>query len=145
LIIYHYSSLTFLSLILMLALAACSGVKEKTNEPSARQSVFLGCAGYKAKPNYYGCFGNQLSQFIKKNFNNDVAKKNGVVGRVNSNISFDINAEGKLENIDVKSPHPAVSQEIKRVMSLYPTIKPGLNEGDNVAIRLNSPFSFVIQ
>ncbi|UWX55415.1 TonB family protein [Maribacter litopenaei] len=66
------------------------------------------------------------------------AIKQGLEGRVN--VMFTINAEGNIVDIKKRGPHPLLEDEVERIISRLPQMKPGLKD----SIAVNIPYSIPI-
>ena len=65
----------------------------------------------------------------------------GIQGRVI--VSFVVNRDGSIVEVKAtKSPHPALSKEAERVISLMPKWKPAVQGGKTVRSRFNLPVMF---
>lgn len=65
----------------------------------------------------------------------------GIQGRVI--VSFVVNRDGSIVEVKAtKSPHPALSKEAERVISLMPKWKPAMQGGKTVRSRFNLPVMF---
>ncbi len=65
----------------------------------------------------------------------------GIQGRVI--VSFVVNRDGSIVEVKTtKSPHPALSKEAERVISLMPKWKPAVQGGKTVRSRFNLPVMF---
>lgn len=156
LIDYQYCKLTIISISLIFAVAGCSTAKvEKPAEKlvaSADKSysltsypVFPGCEKFTKQANLHQCLENKVGKYFRKKFNTDVAEETGLSGRLRSYIQFSVNTNGKADDIRVKSPHPAIKREAIRILKLLPLIKPGVSNGEKVAVKFTLPFTFVVE
>ncbi|MFT5257278.1 MAG: hypothetical protein ACI9KF_000905 [Arenicella sp.] len=57
---------------------------------------------------------------------------------------FKIDSNGDIKKVKVKSPHPEITLEIKKVMYTLPKILPGKINGNNVDVTFNIPFTLII-
>ncbi|MFB6341537.1 TonB family protein [Saccharicrinis sp. FJH62] len=73
----------------------------------------------------------------------DVAKKNGIQGRVY--INFIVEEDGSLSNIEVKrGVDPSLDKEAVRVIKAMPNWKPGVQRGKMVRVSFMLPINFVL-
>ncbi|MFC0875413.1 TonB family protein [Saccharicrinis sp. FJH2] len=73
----------------------------------------------------------------------DVAKKNGIQGRVY--INFIVEEDGSLSNIEVKrGVDPSLDKEAVRVIKAMPKWKPGVQRGKRVRVSFMLPINFVL-
>ncbi len=83
-----------------------------------------------------------LYEFFKANLQYpERAREKGTEGVVVT--SFIVDAEGNLKDINViKNLDPFMDAEAKRVVSIMPKWKPGMQGGKNVAVQLVQPVRF---
>jgi protein TonB len=71
------------------------------------------------------------------------AKSEGVQGTVY--VTYLINKEGKVTNVEIlKSVHPSLDREAKRVVWLIPDMVPGKQRGNPVNVRYVFPVKFIL-
>lgn len=83
-----------------------------------------------------------LQKFIESKINYpDKAQLNGIEGRVF--VSFVVGKEGNVKNVNViRSEHPSLNAEAKRVISELTNWKPGKNKGSFVNVAYSFPVNF---
>ncbi|MFP4844260.1 energy transducer TonB [Winogradskyella sp. PE311] len=86
-----------------------------------------------------------VSKIVTDNFNIEVASDLSLKGKQRILTQFKINEEGYIEDIKVRSTHPALEKEAKRVMKLLPQFKPGKQSGKNIATIYSLPIVFLIE
>ena len=104
--------------------------------------IFPGCEDVNPKERK-NCFSQKISEHIKKNFNYPKeAKKNRITGKVIA--SFIINKEGEIQNITTRGPENGkiLEDEARRIISLLPKMKPGIQRGEPVNVRYSIPLNF---
>ncbi len=69
----------------------------------------------------YGCFKKNLENFIIKNLNQELIKKEKVTGELKTNISFKINKKGLITDVNCYSISSAFDAEINRIVQLFGT------------------------
>ncbi len=86
-----------------------------------------------------------IYMLIGKNVNYPVyCKENGIEGKVK--ISFIINVEGKIDNLEViYSKHEDFTKEVLHAMKLMPTFTPGTYEGVQAPIPVTLPILFSLK
>ncbi len=95
-------------------------------------------------PEYSG--GQQaLFDFIKSNVEYPVeAKKEGIYGKVF--VRFMVDKEGKVSNVEVlRSVHPLLDEEARRVVASMPDWKPGKQDGKAVNVFYQVPINFQLK
>ena len=104
--------------------------------------IFPGCEDVNPKERK-NCFSQKISEHIKKNFNYPKeAKKNRNTSK--EIASFIINKEKKIQNITTRGPENGkiLEDEARRIISLLPKMKPGIQRGEPVNVRYSIPFNF---
>jgi len=83
-----------------------------------------------------------LQKYIKRKINYPKnAQLNGIEGKVF--VSFVVGKEGNVKNVNViRSEHPSLNAEAKRVISELPDWKPGKNKGNFVNVAYSFPVNF---
>ncbi len=69
----------------------------------------------------YGCFKKNLENFIIKNLNQELIKKEKVTGELKTNISFKINKKGLITDVNCYSISSTFDAEINRIVQLFGT------------------------
>jgi len=90
------------------------------------------------------CFKEHLLNFMVENFDSDLLKKVKDARQVNMMISFVINEEGKLEDIEVKSGYEFLNDEMKKVLAKIPAIQPARKDGQPIPMRYELPVVFEV-
>jgi protein TonB len=102
--------------------------------------VFPGCEGLFNKDSKT-CFQTKMQKHIKNNFRYpNAAFKKSISGKVY--VIMTINIEGDIKNIRTRGPSPILEEEARRIMSLLPKMKPGLENGKPVRIPHSIPITF---
>ena len=89
------------------------------------------------------CMSDKITEFISKNFNTDLASD--LIGNQKINISFKINTAGKVVGINAKASNPKLEAEAKRVTSLLPRMKPGMQQGTPVEVAYVIPIKINLE
>ncbi len=107
--------------------------------------IFPGCKGNREE--LRNCFSDQISKFVLKRFNSDLASDLGLqVGSIQKIfVMFKIDRDGKIANIQARAPHKKLQDEALRVVSLLPTMTPGKQRGRAVGVNYGLPIVFKIQ
>ncbi len=72
-----------------------------------------------------------------------IAKDAGIEGRVY--VSFTVNTDGTIQDVKVlRSPHPSLAKEAKRVVRGMPKWKPGKQRGKPVRVNFKLPVRFTL-
>ena len=87
------------------------------------------------------CFQKRMQEHIKSNFRYpEAAVRQGVQGTVL--IKFTIDKTGAIKNIATDSPHPLLTAEALRIVSLLPKFQPAMENGSPVSIPYSIPIYF---
>jgi len=90
--------------------------------------VFPGCVGNNKK--LRACFSAQMSKFVSKKFNpelaSDLGLTSGSIQRIF--IMFKIDKNGDIAGIQARAPHKKLQEEAIRVINLLPKMTPGGKE-----------------
>lgn len=105
--------------------------------------IFPGCEDYKS--NAVDCLSEHVGKFVEKNFNKGIAGEEGLTGTQNIVVSFEINEEGKVQNVQSRANNSRLENEAKRVISKLPVMKPGLLKGKAVAVQYTVPIKFEVK
>jgi len=90
------------------------------------------------------CFQMKMQQHISRNFRYpEIAQKKGIQGRVF--IQFVIDIDGSVTSIRTKGPDIALEMAAKRIISLVPRLKPGIQKGKPVRVPFSIPITFKLQ
>ncbi|REE80856.1 protein TonB [Lutibacter oceani] len=107
--------------------------------------IFPGCKGNKEA--LRNCFSNEISKFVLKKFNaelaSDLGLPTGSIQRIF--VMFKIDKDGKITNIAARAPHKKLHDEAIRVVSLLPEMTPGKQRGRPVSVSYGLPIVFKIQ
>ncbi len=105
--------------------------------------IFPGCEKVK-KSELAKCFQDKINKHIRKNFRYpEIAKEMGIQGRVF--VQFVIDKKGHVEVKAVRSPDKSLEKEARRIISLFPKMKPGKQRGVPVRVPYSIPITFRLQ
>lgn len=100
--------------------------------------IFPGCEN---EDDTKECFKKRVFQHISKHFNYPKeAEEKGIHGQVNT--LFTISEDGSIQNIKLRGPHKLLENEVKRIISRLPKMKPGIHEGKKVNVGFSVPIMF---
>ena len=80
------------------------------------------------------CFNNEVSTFIKREFNLSVSKDLNLSEPKMVEAFFKINENGNLTGMKVRNSEVTVQAEILRVLRKMPVMKPATHNGENVSV-----------
>ena len=107
--------------------------------------IFPGCTGNREA--LRNCFSTEISKFVLKKFNVDLATDLGLTpGSIQRIfVMFKINKDGKITDIKARAPHKKLQEEAIRVVNLLPVMTPGKQRGRPVSVSYGLPIVFKIQ
>ncbi len=107
--------------------------------------VFPGCKGNNKA--LRACFSAQISKFILKKFNADLASDLGLepgsIQRIF--VVFKIDNKGNITNINARAPHRKLKEEAIRIIELLPKMIPGKQRGRPVGVSYGLPIVFKVE
>ncbi len=106
--------------------------------------IFPGCEGNNQE--LRNCFSKKVSNHVKNHFNLEIANDLGLgSGRQRINVLFAVSSEGIVSRIRVRSPHPKITEEVKRVIRLLPHLKPGEQRDRPADVLYSLPIIFNLE
>ena len=106
--------------------------------------VFPGCKGNKAA--LKKCFRQKVQKHFSRKFDADLPNELGLSpGRKRVFISFKIDKQGNIVNVQARAPHPKIKSEVVSVMNKLPKMKPGRQRGKPVGVKYSIPFTLVVE
>ncbi|MFD2824824.1 cell envelope integrity protein TolA [Lacinutrix iliipiscaria] len=132
------------------AAAKAAEAAKKANEGQGETSfalienvpIYPGCEGgdnaYRKK-----CMSDKIKAFITENFDTDLASDLSGIQKIN--ISFKINTSGKVVSIGAYASNPKLEDEAKRVTSMLPKMKPGMQQGKAVVVSYSLPIRIKLE
>ena len=91
------------------------------------------------------CMSEQISNFVQKKFNTELAGELGLTGRQRINVIFKIDKNGNITGVRSRAPHPRLEAEAARVINMLPKMKPGMQRGKAVIVPYSLPIVFQVQ
>lgn len=77
-------------------------------------------------------------------FNKDVGRKYGLTGTNRVFVSFTITADGRINNIKSRAPHPKLEEEAERIIKLLPDFIPAYYNGHPISTMFSLPITFTM-
>ncbi len=106
--------------------------------------VFPGCTG--TKEEMKTCFTFQITKFVAKKFNGELASELGLrPGVQRIFVLFKIDSNGNIVDIQARAPHERLKQEAIRVVELLPQMEPGKQQGKPVNVKYSLPIAFMVE
>ena len=91
------------------------------------------------------CTSQHIAKFVNQNFNTDIGKNVGLVGKRNRiSVKFTINKNGDIVDVIARAPHEDLEEEAERVINLLPKFSPGEHNGKKVNVPYSLPIVFQI-
>lgn len=106
--------------------------------------VYPGCEGLTTNEDRKACFSENIAAHVSSNFNIKIGKELGLTSINRVFVQFKINIDGSIEVVKANAPHEALEAEAVRVVNELPQMKPGKNNGEEVAVLYTLPISFVV-
>jgi bla regulator protein blaR1 len=106
--------------------------------------IYPGCENITDPKEQRKCMSDNISQFVQKNFNTDLAKQKELIGRQRINVIFKIDTLGSITEIRSRASHPDLEKEAERVISLLPKMQPGKHKGKKVSVPYSLPIIFEV-
>ncbi|MEX0995703.1 MAG: energy transducer TonB [Flavobacteriaceae bacterium] len=107
-----------------------------------RVPVFPGCESLKDNNQRRDCLSSEIGKLVSKRFNTGLAESLGLNGNQRIYVSFVINKDGQVANIQVSAPHPKLENEAKRVVNMIPKMIPASQNNKEVDVLFNLPIIF---
>jgi len=104
--------------------------------------VFPGCEG-KEGDALKKCLSNKISKFVSSEFNTGIAEDLGLSGeRVKIITQFTIDKTGKITQIKTRSKYKDLEAEARRIIKLFPRMKPAIQNLRKVSVTYALPIMF---
>lgn len=108
--------------------------------------VYPGCEKMKSREEKMACFQKNVSKFIGRKFNSDIAIQLGLPpGKQKIYVKFLITSTGEIQVLGAKATHTRLEKEGERVIKLLPKMYPGKQQGQPVNVSYMVPISFDIE
>lgn len=92
------------------------------------------------------CFKKEIYKYFGNKFNPNLPSELGLVAGVHKiKNTFIINKNGEIVNIESTGTDQRLNNECKRVISLLPKMKPGINKGKIVNVKYELPFTIRVE
>ncbi len=90
-------------------------------------------------------FSNKLRKYVHNEFDSDIGKNEFLTGTQKIYTQFEINTEGKVQNIEVRAPHSLLEKEATRVIKKLPVLIPGKYQKQSVRTVYQLPIIYKIE
>ena len=106
--------------------------------------TYTGCSGNNQERK--DCFSRMVQKHFGKKFNADLPNELGLSpGKKRVFIGFKIDKNGNVVDIQTRAPHPKIKDEVEKVMSQLPKMKPGKQRGKPVGVKYSIPFTLIVE
>lgn len=106
--------------------------------------LYEGCVTSGSNDDDKRCTSDNISMFVNKNFNTNIATEQNLKGRQRINVIFKIGKDGKVRDVLARAPHPALEAEAVRVIKSMPDFIPGKQRGEVVTVPYSLPILFQV-
>ncbi len=106
--------------------------------------MYDSCAQHSTQEGKKRCVGQEISRFVNKEFNLDLASKLNLVGKQRINVLFKIDKNGVVFGARARAPHPELETEAIRVVNSLPRFTPGKMNGKPVIVNYSLPILFEV-
>ena len=107
--------------------------------------IYPGCENAGNNNAKKACMSEQISKFVNKKFNRDLAGDLGLEGRQRISVQFKIDKNGNVVSVRARAPHPRLEQEAVKVVSSLPKMIPGKQRGKAVGVLYALPIIFQVE
>ena len=92
------------------------------------------------------CFSTNIQKHFIKNFDAALPKTLGLSpGKKRVFISFKIDKEGNIVEVEARAPHEEIKQEVLAVMNSLPKVTPGEHERKTIGVKYTIPFTILVE
>lgn len=125
-------------------------VVEKEDEPVFVNSVefapvFPGCESVVDNKERIACMNKEMDRYIQRYFDTGLAGKYGLEGLQRISVKFTIDKAGRVTDIMIRAPHPALEKEAREVISRFPVMQPGKQGIKPVQVIFVKPILFRVE
>lgn len=107
--------------------------------------VYPGCEKKKTNEDKRKCMSDKITKLVNKKFNTDIASEHGIFGLQKIQTQFTVDKNGNITDIKIRTPHPVLENEAKRVIDKIPSMTPGYQQNKPVGVIYNLPIKFMVR
>ncbi|WP_299364878.1 energy transducer TonB [Winogradskyella sp.] len=107
--------------------------------------VYPGCEKKKTNEEKRTCMSKKIAKLVNRKFNTGIAERYGITGFQKIDTQFTVDKHGNITDIKIRSPHPALDKEARRVIDKIPSMIPGYQRNTPVGVIYNLPIKFEIR
>lgn len=101
--------------------------------------VFPGCEALSNNNARKECMSNEISKLISKKFDTSITETLNLSGKQSIYVTFIVNKNGQIADVQVRAPHPRLEKEARRVVALIPKLSPGMQNNKPVNVMYSLP------
>jgi hypothetical protein len=91
------------------------------------------------------CFSKMVQKHFSRNFDAKLPNSLGLsAGKKRVFIGFNVAVNGDIVDVQARAPHVKIKEEVIRVMRSLPKMIPGKQNGQEVIVNYNIPFSLLV-
>lgn len=105
--------------------------------------IFPGCENLNKEASKE-CFKKQISRFVSKKFDTDLAGELGLNGKQRIFVQFIIDKNGNVIDIKARAPHTRLQKEAIHVIKKLPKMTPGMQRSRAVPVKYTLPIMFEV-
>jgi bla regulator protein BlaR1 len=91
------------------------------------------------------CFSKMVQKHFSRNFDAKLPNSVGLsAGKKRVFIGFNVAVNGDIVDVQARAPHVKIKEEVIRVMRSLPKMTPGKQNGQEVIVNYNIPFSLLV-
>jgi bla regulator protein BlaR1 len=91
------------------------------------------------------CFSKMVQKHFSRNFDAKLPNSLGLsAGKKRVFIGFKVAVNGDIVDVQARAPHIKIKEEVIRVMRSLPKMMPGKQDGKNVVVNYNIPFTLMV-
>ncbi|WCO01350.1 M56 family metallopeptidase [Psychroserpens ponticola] len=106
--------------------------------------IMVTCQDLTTNEERKACMSKNIAIHVSENFNVDLAKELGLIGKQRISVIFKIDTQGEVIDVKARAPHPKLEVEARRVINLLPQFKPGKQKGIDVTVPYSLPILFQV-
>jgi bla regulator protein BlaR1 len=92
------------------------------------------------------CFHKMIQNHFTKNFDSGLPKTLSLTtGMKKIYVGFKIDEKGNVIDIQARTPHEKITEEVIRVMELLPKMMPGEQRGTKITVKYSIPFTITVE
>ncbi len=107
--------------------------------------VYPGCESANNNEARKECMSKKIEEFVKKNFDTELASELGLEGRQRIFVTFKINKNGNVVDVRARAPHIKLEEEAVKIVKSLPHMTPGEQRGVPVGVLYGLPIVFQVE